>query len=87
MSHIIEKWKEFCEWQQRPYQVAVKSAEHHCCHTCGDEYQGNYSFTLNARFHYEKLTSALRKIFSIVMPQILLPDVIFEQRYKGPNFW
>lgn len=48
MSHIIEKWKEFCEWQQRPYQVAVKSAEHHCCHTCGDEYQGNYSFTLNA---------------------------------------
>ena len=40
-----------------------------------------------SRFHYEKLTSALRKIFSIVMPQILLPDVIFEQRYKGPNFW
>ena len=43
--------------------------------------------TSSLRFHYEKLTSALRKIFSIVMPQILLPDVIFEQRYKGPNFW
>ena len=21
------------------------------------------------------------------MPQILLPDVFFEQRYKGTNFW
>ncbi len=42
MSHIVEKWKEFCDWQQRPYQVAEKSAEHHCCRTCGEEYQGNY---------------------------------------------
>jgi hypothetical protein len=42
MSHIVEKWKEFCEWQLRPYQVVEKSAEHHCCRTCGEEYQGNY---------------------------------------------
>lgn len=33
---------EFSDWQQRPYQVAEKSAEHHCCRTCGEEYQGNY---------------------------------------------
>ena len=39
------------------------------------------------RFGYEKLTSALRKIFFVVMPQILLPYVFFEQRYKGTNFW
>ena len=29
------------------------------------------------RFYYKNLTSALRKNFSIVMPQILLPYVIF----------
>ena len=42
MSRIAEKWNEFCEWQQRPHLVAEKSAEHHCCRTCGEEYQGNY---------------------------------------------
>ena len=42
MSNLVEKWKKFCEWQQRPYQVAKKSEEHHCCHTCGEEYLGNY---------------------------------------------
>jgi hypothetical protein len=41
MSQIVEKWKEFCEWQQRPYQVAEKSLELHSCLTCGEEYQGN----------------------------------------------
>ena len=42
MSGIIEKWNAFCEWQQRPYQVAQKSVEHRCCGTCGEEFQGNY---------------------------------------------
>lgn len=42
MSNIAEKWKAFCEWQHRPYQVAKKSEEHHCCRTCGEEFQGNY---------------------------------------------
>jgi Protein of unknown function (DUF3667). len=42
MSHIVEKRKEFNEWQQRPFQVAKKSEERHCCTTCGEEYQGNY---------------------------------------------
>ena len=42
MSGIVEKWNAFCEWQQRPYQVAQKSEEHHCCRTCGEEFQGNY---------------------------------------------
>ena len=40
--HIIDKWKAFCEWQQRPYQVAQKSPELHLCHTCGEEFLGNY---------------------------------------------
>ena len=42
MSGIVEKWNSFCEWQQRPYQVAQKSEEYHCCRTCGEEFQGNY---------------------------------------------
>lgn len=42
MSKIVEKWKTFCEWQQRPYQVAEKSPEVQRCLTCGEEYQGNY---------------------------------------------
>ena len=42
MSRIVEKWKEFCEWQQRPSWVPQMTEEHHCCHTCGQEYQGNY---------------------------------------------
>lgn len=42
MIDITEKWKAFCEWQQRPYQVAAKSPESHCCRTCGEEFVGNY---------------------------------------------
>ena len=42
MGNLVEKWKAFCEWQQRPYQVAQKSVEHRCCGTCGEEFQGNY---------------------------------------------
>ena len=42
MSNIAEKWKEFCEWQQRPALIIKKSAEQHRCATCGEEYQGNY---------------------------------------------
>lgn len=42
MGSIREKWREFLEWQQRPHQVAPMSEEHHRCHTCGQEFQGNY---------------------------------------------
>lgn len=35
MSHIVEKWKEFCEWQKQPHQVTQKSPELHRCLTCG----------------------------------------------------
>ena len=42
MSGIAEKWNAFCEWQQRPYQIAKKSEEHHRCCACGEEFQGNY---------------------------------------------
>lgn len=42
MSCIVDKFKVFCEWQQRPYQVAEKSPELHSCLTCGEEYHGNY---------------------------------------------
>ena len=31
MSHIVEKWKAFCEWQRRPCKVAEKSPEWHRC--------------------------------------------------------
>ena len=42
MSNVVGKWKEFCEWQQRPALIIKKSVEHHRCHTCGEEFQGNY---------------------------------------------
>ena len=42
MSHIVEKWKAFCEWQRRPPQLIKKSDEPHHCYTCGEEYHGNY---------------------------------------------
>ena len=42
MEKTKGRYRKFVEWQQRPYQVTQKSAEHHCCCTCGDEYQGNY---------------------------------------------
>ena len=42
MSSIVEKWREFREWQRRPHQVAPMSEERHRCHTCGQEFQGNY---------------------------------------------
>lgn len=42
MSTIVEKWKEYREWQQRPSRVPQMTEGHHRCHTCGLEYQGNY---------------------------------------------
>ncbi len=37
-----ERYREFREWQQRPYEVAPLSDEAHDCPTCGTHYQGNY---------------------------------------------
>ena len=42
MSRIVDKWKAFCEWQQRPSRVPTMTDEFHRCHTCGREFQGNY---------------------------------------------
>lgn len=42
MSDFIEKWKAFCEWQQRPSRVPQMVEQHHRCCTCGQEYEGNY---------------------------------------------
>jgi hypothetical protein len=42
ISNIKERWKAFCDWQQRPYQLSPMSEEHHRCFTCGQEYQGNF---------------------------------------------
>ena len=40
--NIVEKWYVFREWQQQPHEVAPMSEEWHTCHTCGQEFQGNY---------------------------------------------
>ena len=40
--NLKEKYREFKEWQLRPYQVAPLSQEEHTCATCGTSYQGNY---------------------------------------------
>lgn len=42
MANIREKWREFCEWQKRPHEVAPMSEEWHECNTCATAYQGNY---------------------------------------------
>ena len=42
MSHLVEKWKAFCEWQRRPSHIPQMVEEHHRCSTCGQEFQGNY---------------------------------------------
>lgn len=42
MSHLVEKWKAFCEWQRRPSHIPQMVEEHHRCGTCGLEFQGNY---------------------------------------------
>ena len=41
-ERIKEKYRHFCLWQQRPYQVAPMSHESHQCATCGTHYEGNY---------------------------------------------
>ena len=42
MSHLVEKWKAFCEWQRRPSHIPQMVEEHHRCGTCGQEFQGHY---------------------------------------------
>ena len=42
MSNFVDKWKAFCQWQQRPSRIPQMTEEHHRCCTCGQEYQGNY---------------------------------------------
>jgi len=42
MNNISEKWRAFCEWQQRPSLIPKMTEGHHRCHTCGLEFQGNY---------------------------------------------
>lgn len=37
-----ERYRQFHEWQQQPYQVAPLSEEAHDCATCGTHYVGNY---------------------------------------------
>lgn len=39
---IKEKYRQFREWQLRPYQVKQLSEEEHVCTTCETHYQGNY---------------------------------------------
>lgn len=42
MSNWKEKYQQFHDWQQRPYQVAPMSEEEHTCATCQTQYVGNY---------------------------------------------
>ena len=40
--NLKQRYQQFKEWQQQPYQVAPLSQEEHTCATCGTTYQGNY---------------------------------------------
>ena len=42
MNLLTAKYRQFCEWQKRPYQVAPLSDEEHDCATCDTHYTGNY---------------------------------------------
>ena len=40
--NLKEKYREFKEWQKKPYVVKPLLQEDHICATCGTSYQGNY---------------------------------------------
>ena len=42
MTDWREKYRQFREWQQQPYQVKPLSEENHVCTTCGTQFEGNY---------------------------------------------
>lgn len=42
MSNWKEKYRQFREWQERPYEVQPMSQEEHDCATCSTHYTGNY---------------------------------------------
>lgn len=42
MSNWKEKYRQFREWQERPYEVQPLSQEEHDCATCSTHYTGNY---------------------------------------------
>lgn len=42
MSTWKEKYRQFREWQERPYEVQPMSQEEHDCATCSTHYTGNY---------------------------------------------
>lgn len=42
MSNCKEKYRQFREWQERPYEVQPMSQEEHDCATCSTHYTGNY---------------------------------------------
>ena len=41
-EELKEKYRQFREWQQRPYQVKPLSDDAHVCPTCGTQFEGNY---------------------------------------------
>ena len=41
-EELKEKYRQFKEWQQRPYQVKPLSDDGHVCPTCGTQFEGNY---------------------------------------------
>lgn len=42
MRNWKEKYRQFREWQERPYEVQPMSQEEHDCATCSTHYTGNY---------------------------------------------
>lgn len=42
MTKWKEKYRQFREWQERPYEVQPMSQEEHDCATCSTHYTGNY---------------------------------------------
>ncbi len=39
---LKQRYREFCAWQRRPYEVAPMSQEEHDCSTCHTHFMGNY---------------------------------------------
>ena len=58
-----------------------------CASLSRDDKYFSLPYAVFWRFYYENLTCELRKNCCIVMPQILLPDVFFQRRFKSTIFW
>ena len=91
-----ERYREFREWQMRPYEVAAMSEEEHDCPTCHTHYKGNFCPRCgqSARIGRYSFTTALlnfldvwgignRSMFRTLRDLILRPGYMIRDYLSG----